>query len=147
MKQNKNDRSISSIIAILLVGGLMVVGIVFLKTAVPNSAFHNKAMVDSLLTIAIPDTAAPADILPLQPETVSVALPDTIGKDKRPADEAGYEDGYNGGREDRRNKTPRVSYDESSTFPTPRERQAYAEAYHRGYEHGLAGKAQAPNKE
>ena len=54
MKQNKNDRSISSIIAILLVGGLMVVGIVFLKTAVPNSAFHNKAMVDSLLTIAIP---------------------------------------------------------------------------------------------
>ena len=125
----------------------MVVGIVFLKTAVPNSAFHNKAMVDSLLTIAIPDTAAPADILPLQPETVSVALPDTIGKDKRPAAEAGYEDGYNGGREDRRNKTPRVSYDESSTFPTPRERQAYAEAYRRGYEHGLAGKAQAPSKE
>lgn len=137
MKQNKNDRSISSIIAILLVGGLMVVGIVFLKTAVPNSAFHNKAMVDSLLTIAIPDTAAPIDILPQQPETISVALPDTIGKDKRPAAAAGYEDGYRSGCEDRINRTPQVGYDESSTFPTPQERQAYAEAYRRGYEQGV----------
>lgn len=137
MKQNKNDRSISSIIAILLVGGLMVVGIVFLKTAVPNSAFHNKAMVDSLLTIAIPDTAAPIDILPQQPETISVALPDTIGKDKRPAAAAGYEDGYRSGCEDRINRTPQAGYDESSTFPTPQERQAYVEAYRRGYEQGV----------
>lgn len=140
MKQNKSERNTSTIIVALLVGALLVSGIIFLKTSTSATSAQSSAVVDSLLTIAIPDTAAPADMLVMPPETISVALPDTIGKDKRPAAEAGYEDGYNGGREDRRNKTPQASYDESSTFPTQRERQAYAEAYRRGYEQGLAGK-------
>lgn len=144
MKQNKTDGNIATIIVTLLVGGLMVFGIIFLKTSVSETSAHHSAVVDSLLTIAIPDTAAPIDILPQQPETISVALPDTIGKDKRPAAAAGYEDGYRSGCEDRINRTPQAGYDESSTFPTPQERQAYAEAYRRGYEHGIKGKAQAP---
>lgn len=140
MKQNKSERNTSTIVLTLLVGALLVLGIVFLKTSVSETSARHAAMVDSLLTIAIPDTAAPTDMLALQPETVSVALPDTIGKDKRPAAEAGYEDGYRSGREDRLAKTPQATYDESSTFPTLREREAYAEAYRRGYEQGLTGK-------
>lgn len=98
----------------------------------------------SAMPVARPDTAAPAGYPAAETESIAVALPDTIGKDRRPAAEAGYEDGYFSGMDDGATGHERATYDETSTFPTRAERERYAENYRKGYadgwEDGRSGK-------
>lgn len=58
-------------------------------------------------------------------------------KDSRAAYETGYEDGRAAATHDRAAHTPRASYDESSVFPTLKERTRYAEGYERGYNEAI----------
>lgn len=93
---------------------------------------------DSVKNVAVPDTTITPDAMPHVPDTVAAAPPDSIGTDFRPAAEAGHEDGLIAGREDGRHGVLRATFDQSSTFPTEAERQAYAAAYNEGYERGYA---------
>lgn len=106
---------------------------------------------DSLQNIAHPDTTespgtspAPAVSTP-SPQGVSDTPTDSLTTtDVRTPIDAGYEDGYYAGIIDGVAGEERASYDESSQFPTPAQRQSYTDAYRRGYaqgfEDGLAGK-------
>lgn len=92
---------------------------------------------DSIRRIAVPDTtpvpdlSAPATLTGLPDD--SLATPDT----RTPAD-AGYEDGYFAGISDAILGADHDSYDDSSRYPTALDRQAYADAYRRGYDQGQA---------
>lgn len=93
---------------------------------------------DSVENVAVPDTTITPDAMPHVPDTVAAAPPDSIGTDFRPAAEAGREDGLIAGREDGRHGVLRATFDQSSTFPTETQRQAYAAAYAEGYNQGYA---------
>lgn len=106
---------------------------------------------DSLQNIAHPDTTeAPGATTAPSPTSpgvqgVSDAPVDSLTTtDTRTPIDAGYEDGYYAGIIDGVAGEERASYDESSQFPTPEQRQSYTDAYRRGYrqgfEDGLAGK-------
>lgn len=107
---------------------------------------------DSLQNIAHPDTTeapdsapAPAVSTPTPQGTPITAPTDSLTTtDARTPIDAGYEDGYYAGIIDGVAGEERASYDESSQFPTPAQRQSYTDAYRRGYtqgfEDGLAGK-------
>ncbi len=91
---------------------------------------------DSIANVAIPDTTITPDAMPHVPDTVAAAPPDSMGIDTRPIAEAGLEDGRLAGLEDGRHGTLRANFDSTSTFPTDRQRQAYAAAYAEGYTQG-----------
>ena len=126
-----------------------ITGIVILKTAsderstamiAARNYLHQKknSKTDSLLNVAVPDTIGDASALPFVPDTIPPALPDSIGKDIRPVENAGEEDGYIAGYDDgildRRNHR----FDDSSTFKSAAERNAYAKGYAKGYNNGFA---------
>lgn len=107
---------------------------------------------DSLQNIAHPDTTEAPDTTPAP--AVTTPAPQG-GAPNAPADsltttdvrtpiDAGYEDGYYAGIIDGVAGEERASYDETSQFPTPAQRQSYTDAYRRGYaqgfEDGLSGK-------
>lgn len=126
-----------------------VVTIIILKIGDAGGTHARKASAKSHVTVAVPDTTLPSSV-----KSDSVAyggnaaqlLPDSllVEKDRRPAYEAGYEDGYLAGLDDGAASAPQASYDETSTFPTAAERSRYAEGYREGYaegfENGKAGK-------
>ena len=95
--------------------------------------------------VARPDTSVTAEVKDIiaAPDTVAAAPADSIGRDRRPADEAGAEDGYWDGYHDGIARREPDDGDVSSRFPTARERAAYAENYtenyHRGYREGRRG--------
>lgn len=124
----------------LLVAFLLVAAIVALKTASGGLYSGNPDASDSLrqAPIASPDTTLASDVPQVESETF-VSPADSISVDTRPADDAGYEDGYLQGMDDGAlGLEKRAGYDESSAFPSARQRQQYAEAYREGYEKGFA---------
>lgn len=137
MKKQNNNGAATHFIWMGIVGIAMIVVIVFSKSASTGGDEGAKQVRDSLSRMAVPDTTFSADILPAEPETILVAMPDTIGKDKRPADEAGYEDGYLSGMDDGATGNENATYDETNSFPTQRERDIYVENYRKGYADGL----------
>lgn len=88
--------------------------------------------------MAKPDTTVSSDIRQDITDSVSIAAPDTLERDTRPADEAGAEDGYWDGYYDGTAGRPMNEHDTSSNFPTQKERQVYAENYSEGYKRGYA---------
>lgn len=137
MKKDNNNGALRHLIWAIVVGIAMTVVIVFSKSASTGGEKTAPTVRDTASAIAVPDITVSPDVLPAEPETILVALPDTIGKDKRPAAEAGYEDGYLSGMDDGATGNERATYDETNSFPTPRERAAYVENYRKGYADGL----------
>lgn len=106
---------------------------------------------DSLHNMAHPDTTDVPEVNPVSPTTDGVTPIDNespvdslLTGDARSPLDAGYEDGYYAGMIDGVSGDDRASYDESSQFPDPQQRQAYADGYRRGYaqgyQDGLEGK-------
>lgn len=138
-KKGQNNRH--RIAAVIAIGILLTAGIVFLKTTTQNNAEKNTdpATTDRETRIAVPDTTADTTSLPPVADTIAVSsLPDSIlGRDKRGAYEAGYEDGYATGCDDGASDTRNAGYDESSTFASSADRTTYARGYQEGYAKGF----------
>jgi len=154
MNQKKNTPSRLQTFLVIGCCLLCIVGIVFLKRASDtrspayakalSKAMQAEEKADSVRNMAVPDTVGDASVLPIVTETLPPALPDSVGKDMRPASNAGHEDGYLAGMYDGKQGAHLAGFDDTNTFPTEAEQKAYADAYHEGYEHGYAeGKAHA----
>lgn len=108
---------------------------------------------DSLQNMAHPDTTEAPDASPVSPDAAGAnpAGGETpvdsmfVSGDARSPLDAGYEDGYYAGLIDGVSGDERASYDDSSQFPDAKQRQAYSDAYRRGYsqgfDEGLEGKS------
>lgn len=112
-----------------------------LRTAAAAPAATSATPADSAAPVAVPDVSVDSTALPLTPDTVPPAPADSIGKDTRPALEAGRQDGYLAAEDDARNDRPHASYDDTNTFPTRSEQHAYKRGYAEGYTRGLAAAA------
>ncbi|GAY29549.1 hypothetical protein [Prevotella sp. MGM2] len=143
----KNTINKTGALLFLLTITAVVAIIVFLKN---GSGDEMPVSADSLSSdsraIARPDTTIASEISDIisTPDTIAAAPPDSIGRDKRPAGEAGAEDGYWDGYYDGvAAKSPNPD-NVSSNFPTIGERAVYAknyaENYDRGYAEGRHGK-------
>ena len=126
-----------------------VVTIILLKIGDTGGTHANKAAAKRTVPVAVPDTTLPSSVKSDSAAyggNAAQLLPDSllVEKDRRPAYEAGYEDGYLAGLDDGAASAPQASYDETSTFPSAAERNRYAEGYREGYaegfENGKAGK-------
>jgi hypothetical protein len=137
--RNKGPEKKTPVILFLLFSLLTVGGIVYLKSLSETEAEGSLSSAENVekLPIATPYTGSVSSEMQEHPETLMVALPDTIGKDKRPPYEAGYEDGYFNGMDDGSQNAERASYDDSNSFPSPEERTAYAKGYSEGYTKGF----------
>ena len=130
----KNTINKTGALLFLLTITAVVAIIVFLKN---GSGDEMPVSADSLSSdsraIARPDTTIASEISDIisTPDTIAAAPPDSIGRDKRPAGEAGAA------------KSPNPD-NVSSNFPTIGERAVYAknyaENYDRGYAEGRHGK-------
>ena len=145
MKNKGPEKKVPALL-FLLFSLLAVGGIVYLKSLSETDAEGSLSAAENVekLPIATPYTGSLSSEMQEQAETLMVALPDTIGKDKRPPYEAGYEDGYFSGMDDGFQNAERASYDDSNSFPSPAERTAYthgySEGYAKGFEDGRSGK-------
>ena len=101
---------------------------------------YNVVQSNDTLPMAHPVTSLDPEIIPEPADTVVQNQPaDTIiGKDPRPAGEAGYEDGYIDGMDDGSEDEYKQSYDESNIYTTATEQKAYITNYSEGYEKGFA---------
>lgn len=156
--ERKNGPSRFEATLIILGCIVCIVGIVFLKTASDSrSPVYAKidpvvaakiAAADSVSNVAVPNVSLDSTVIPLTPDTVPPAPADSIGKDTRPAHEAGLQDGFLAGEDDAHNERPHASYDDTNTFSSAAEQQAYkhgyAEGYAEGLEAGAALKAEEP---
>lgn len=135
MQFNKPTRILLLIVAVATILGL-VAALKKAGTGLSRSEQHDN---QSNLPIAHPDTLGDPTAMPVVADTAaSTTLADTlVGKDSRPANEAGFEDGYLDGMDDGALGQERASYDESSAFPTETERQRYKETYAEGYAKGF----------
>lgn len=149
-KKNSPSRLEATLIILGCVACIVV--IVFLKTAsdrrspmyakINPEAARARAATDSAANVAVPDVRVDSTVIPITPDTIPPAPADSIGKDTRPALEAGKQDGFLAGEDDARNAHPRATYDDTNTFPSQAEQKAYKKGYAEGYANGLeAGKA------
>lgn len=88
--------------------------------------------------MAKPDTTVASDVRQDIADSTHLVAPDSLGRDPRPADEAGAEDGYWDGYYDGVAGKSMNEHDTSSNFPTEEERRSYAENYSEGYKRGYA---------
>lgn len=147
MERNTGPSRLQATLIILACVACVVV-IVFLKTASDRrsplrtadaaSDAGQTVPADTAAPVAVPDVRVDTTVLPATPDTVPPAPADSIGKDTRPAREAGRQDGYLAAEDDAQNDRPRASYDDTNTFPTPSEQHAYKRGYAEGYARGLA---------
>lgn len=135
----KNTINKTGALLFLLTITAVVAIIVFLKN---GSGDEMPVSADSLSSdsraIARPDTTIASEISDIisTPDTIAAAPPDSIGRDKRPAGEAGAEDGYWDGYYDGvAAKSPNPD-NVSSNFPTIGERAVYAKNYAENYDRG-----------
>ena len=138
--KHKPTENKAAFIFIVLLALLAIGGIIYLKS-LSDSTEDSKAFsaeTNGELPIAVPDTGLLVSDVLETTETLIVAMPDTIGKDKRPAYEAGYEDGYFSGMDDGSQNAERASYDDSNSFPSPTEQAAYTKGYSEGYAKGFS---------
>lgn len=144
MPKNYINRKLAFLFIVVI--GAILYGIVYLK----NNAHVPDEDADADTTaerdnVAIPDTTIAPDLRPAVTDTVVATQPDSVGRDPRPADEAGAEDGYWNGYYDGVAGREMTEHDVSSSFPTREERDTYAinytEGYSRGYEEGKRSKA------
>lgn len=118
----------------------VVAGIIYMKYRVmePKSAASVQAVDTADRPMAIPDTTVDSSTVVTEPETpINNELPDTIiGKDRRIPYEAGYEDGYACGSDDGLLRMYQATYDETNSFTTRQEKEAYVRGYREGYDKG-----------
>ena len=137
MNKKNSDIRLRSLLFLLL-GISVALAIIFLKKASEKTADDPADYIlPKASSPSAPDMTMDTAFLTAPAETISIALPDTIGKDKRPAAEAGFEDGYLSGMDDGAIGEERASYDESNNLPTRTEREAYVKGYREGYAKGF----------
>lgn len=124
------------LIAVALIGGVVSLKIMTGRSDSEKQGDSSDA-VDSNGRVAVPDTSVAPGTLPVVPDTVT-APSDSVGRDPRPADEAGAEDGYWNGYYDGVAGKEMTENDVESNFPTPEQRKTYAENYAEGYARGYA---------
>ncbi len=142
--QNSSQNRLPAVL-IIIAAVLTVAAIIFFKSSTPKPVGSDSGNSKSSGPVAVPDTSLAKDAaIPTPADTFAAAPTDSIGRDRRPADEAGAEDGYWAGYYDGVDGVERAENDLVSTFPSARERQAYAdnykEGYARGYEEGRASR-------
>ena len=138
MKSGKKGMNRKQVFAVVIIVALIVGAIIYMKYASDQQENNRMEKADSTASsVAIPDVDTVNTDLPTVVETVSVAMPDTVGRDKRPPYEAGYEDGYFSGMDDGAEKKEKASYDPSSAFPTAEARKKYSQGYDEGYAKGF----------
>lgn len=145
--EKKNGPSRLEATLIILGCIVCIVGIVFLKTAsdsrspayakINPKVAARRAAADSASNVAVPNVNLDSTVMPLTPDTIPPAPADSIGKDTRPALEAGRQDGFLAGEDDAHNDRPHASYDDTNTFSSAAEQQAYKHGYAEGYAEGL----------
>lgn len=124
----------------LLVAALIVAVIIYFKTQTPTAerAAHPSAGPNAKEpAVAVPDTSLSPELGSDTPDSIVPAVPDSIGVDNRPPDEAGAEDGYWNGYHDGVAGVELTEHDVTSNFPTEEERRTYAENYREGYLQGF----------
>lgn len=122
------------LIAAALIGGVVSLKILTGRTDSDGSAASSDSSGGNG-PVAVPDTSVAPGTLPAVPDTVT-APSDSVGRDPRPADEAGAEDGYWNGYYDGVAGKEMTQGDVESKFPTAEQRKVYAENYAEGYERG-----------
>jgi len=137
---NRPRRSLQALI-FLLISILLVIGIIYMKHTSASPIPQGSGDTDLLNLqhpVAVPDTTTAPGILPATADSVAPSvLPDTVlGRDKRPAYEAGYEDGYAAGCDDGAAQAKRDTYDESNSFSSKSDKDSYVRGYREGYEKG-----------
>lgn len=132
---------------------IIITVIISLKILTSQSSAPNipQRSIPAKDNIATPDTTTSETTIPDISDTTIQAASELVGRDTRPADEAGAEDGYWNGYHDGATGGTRNEYDDTSDFPTAAERSTYAENYHEGYERGyregLSGEQPAEKEE
>ena len=89
---------------------------------------------------ARPDTTLTEEIEVRKPVAGTVqdsVVRTVVGVDTRSPMEAGYEDGFWAGKDDKMAGKRKATYDDSSQFPTMPEREAYKKGYAEGYDYGF----------
>ena len=124
------------LIAVALIGGVVSLKILTGRTDSEKSSTSSDSAGGSG-PVAVPDTSVVPGTLPVVPDTV-IAPSDSVGRDPRPADEAGAEDGYWNGYYDGVAGKEMTENDVESKFPTAEQRKTYAENYAEGYARGYA---------
>lgn len=136
--KKKTTGNRARVILFLIVAIAVVVAIIYAKLASERPITGTSGEPDSLSApIAVPDTSTLHTDLPIEPETITVSLPDTLDRDTRPPYEAGYEDGYLNGMDDGAENKRNATYDETSHFPSQGERAGYVQGYRDGYAKGF----------
>lgn len=124
----------------LLAAALIVAVIIYFKTQAPmaeHATPPNAVPQHEGPTVAVPDTSLSPELGNDAPDSIVPAVPDSIGVDNRPPDEAGAEDGYWNGYHDGVAGVELTEHDVTSNFPTEEERRTYAENYREGYLQGF----------
>lgn len=143
MKKNNSPLRGGNVWLFILIIAAALALILWLKysAAKPgDEAADNAGNGQAALSVAVPDTSVAPGTLPAVSDSITIAPADDIGRDNRPADEAGEEDGYWDGYYDgiagQENKPHDVSPAYSSRSQRETYRDSYATGYARGYEEG-----------
>ncbi len=144
-KMNNRRDAMLLILAAVLITAIAIVLKILSPKASPD-AEPGAPMRPTEKPVAIPDTTLSPDVSSDAPDSVVPAIPDSIGIDRRPPDEAGAEDGYWNGLYDGIAGQEQTEHDVTSNFPTEEERRIYAdnyrESYIQGYQEGIKQKKQ-----
>lgn len=141
MRHSNNDRLRS--LLFFLTAVLLFGAIVLLKRGLGDKTAPASAGAPAgEAPVVRPDTSVAAEVRDIiaAPDSVVAAPADSLGRDRRPAGEAGAEDGYWDGYHDGVDGAAADGGDSGIRFPTSAERAAYADSYtdnyHRGYREG-----------
>ena len=140
MKKNNSPLHGSNVWLFILMLAAALALILWLKysAAKPGGEAADNADAErAALPVAIPDTSVAPGTLPAVAESITIAPADDIGRDNRPADEAGeedgYWDGYYDGSQGRDNNAESLS---APPYTTAVARDTYAANYREGYRRG-----------
>ena len=143
MKKNNfplHGSNVRLFILMLAAALALILGLKYSAAKPGGEAADNADAERAALPVAIPDTSVAPGTLPAVAESITIAPADDIGRDNRPADEAGEEDGYWDGYYDgiagQENKPHDVTPAYSSRSQRETYRASYATGYARGYEEG-----------
>src|SRR3712207_2654296 len=127
---DNQDKSPRLLILLLAVAGILFLGlIIFFKHKSDRPMPDTDA--DSVYQsthgpIAVPDTTLDETLLPATTDTTYSQPADSVlGRDSRPASEAGYEDGYIDGMEDGADGKKEQRYNTHTAFPSHADVKAY----------------------
>lgn len=139
---DNQDKSPRLLILLLAAAGILLLGlIIFFKHKSDRPLPDPDA--DSVYQsthgpIAVPDTTLDETLLPQTTDTTySLPADSVLGRDSRPASEAGYEDGYIDGMDDGADGKKGQRYNTDNAFSSPTDIKAYQTSYKEGYAKGF----------